>query len=186
MISFRCKPKAESASNSGERLSGSGGRPKDTYGPNLPDLTTTGSPVSGSSPKYLSVGASRNSMAFSRESRIPFLDYRIVDYVISLPKNYKITAYDRKKALKNIMHSKLSSKIINRKDKMGFPVPLNQWIKKDLRQFTLELLTDNKAKTRKIINSAKIEKYIDNIDTFSRELWGALNIEMWFKVYIDE
>jgi asparagine synthase (glutamine-hydrolysing) len=68
---------------------------------------------------------------------------------------------------------------------MGFPTPLNEWMIGPLRDYTLDILTSKKAKERGILNIKGIEKQIKVESKFSRDLWGALNIEMWYRKFID-
>jgi asparagine synthase (glutamine-hydrolysing) len=77
--------------------------------------------------------ADKMTMAASVELRVPFLDYRLVELLASLPSSYKIKNGSRKHILKSVMHNKIPVDIINRK-KMGFPVPTNKWFRSDLLQ----------------------------------------------------
>ena len=79
------------------------------------------------------------------------------------------------KAAKDI----LPSEIKNRKDKMGFPTPLNEWMKGSLREFVLDIMLSQQARQRKMYNLAKIEKKIDQDQKFTRDIWGVLNLELW-------
>ena len=81
------------------------------------------------------------------------------------------TKYMLIKALEDIV----PKKIIQRKDKMGFPVPLNQWISGPLKDYCMDLLTDQTARNRGLLKTDVIEKQIYNEGKFSRELWGTLN-----------
>ena len=127
----------------------------------------------------------RASMTFSIESRVPLLDKNIVELASKIPSPMKFaggkTKYMLIKALENIV----PKKIIERKDKMGFPVPLNQWISGPLKDYCMDLLTDQTAKNRGLLKTEAIEKQINNEGKFSRELWGALNLEVWHRKFID-
>src|SRR5690606_17540122 len=69
----------------------------------------------------------RVSMAVSLESRVPLIDYRIVELVASMPPSMKFKGAEMKYILKKSIQDILPREILNRKDKMGFPVPLNLW-----------------------------------------------------------
>jgi asparagine synthase (glutamine-hydrolysing) len=69
----------------------------------------------------------RNSMAFSVESRVPFLDFRIVEYALNLPTNLKINKGIRKYVLRESFKNILPTVIYNRYDKLGFPTPQERW-----------------------------------------------------------
>jgi len=71
----------------------------------------------------------RNSMAFSLESRLPFLDYRLVEFAFSLPAKLKVRNERTKYMLSKMGESILPEPILNRKDKMGFNTPAQSWFK---------------------------------------------------------
>jgi len=73
----------------------------------------------------------RNSMRFSIESRLPFLDYRLVEFAFSLPAKYKIRGSTTKWLLHGLASSILPEEVLNRKDKMGFTTPAHQWFLQD-------------------------------------------------------
>ncbi len=75
--------------------------------------------------------ADKMTMAASIELRVPFLDYRLVEFAMSLPSSMKINKGSSKHILKNMIGNKLPSEIVHRK-KMGFPVPIEEWFGKDL------------------------------------------------------
>ncbi|NLD57455.1 MAG: asparagine synthase (glutamine-hydrolyzing), partial [Methanomicrobiales archaeon] len=77
----------------------------------------------------------RNAMAFSIESRVPYLDYRFVEYVCALPLDQKIRRGVTKVALRNAIRGIVPESIRCRMDKMGFVTPEEVWMKEDLRPF---------------------------------------------------
>jgi asparagine synthase (glutamine-hydrolysing) len=76
--------------------------------------------------------------------------------------------------------------IMNRKDKMGFPVPLHIWSKNKAKDFILDTLLSKKAKERNMINTQYVEKLINTEQPFSRGLWGLLSLELWYNQFIDQ
>jgi len=72
----------------------------------------------------------RNSMAFSIEARVPYLDYRLIEYVLSLPEHIKIKAGETKYLQKNSVGKYSIPEIVNRKDKIGFATPERVWMEK--------------------------------------------------------
>jgi asparagine synthase (glutamine-hydrolysing) len=129
----------------------------------------------------------RMSMAASLESRVPLLDHRIVDFVTSMPPATKFNAgqtkYILKKALKNIV----PPEVLHRKDKMGFPVPINIWLTTpSFKSFVNDLLLSKASKERGVFSVAEIERMINTDQGFSRQLWGALSLEVWFQTFIDK
>jgi asparagine synthase (glutamine-hydrolysing) len=77
--------------------------------------------------------ADKMTMAASIELRVPFLDYRMVELAASFPSRVKLDAGNGKALLKSIMRNRLPQMIVNR-EKMGFPVPVADWFKKDLSE----------------------------------------------------
>ena len=127
----------------------------------------------------------RMSMAVSIESRVPILDYRIVELASKMPPSMKFAGGKTKAILIESVKNILPQTIINRKDKMGFPTPINNWLANDLKDYALDILTSSKAKNRAHLNINAIEQQINTSGKFSRDLWGALNLEMWYRTFID-
>jgi len=129
----------------------------------------------------------RMSMAWSLESRVPFLDTRIAELAFSMPSNIKfkggITKYILRKALKG----KLPESILWRQDKLGFPVPLKQWFKNDLNSFLKDKMLNSTALNRNIFRKEKIEAQLsgNQESEFDRTLWGMLCMETWFSIFMD-
>jgi asparagine synthase (glutamine-hydrolysing) len=127
----------------------------------------------------------RITMACSLESRVPLLDPRIVELVASMPPRMKFRGAEMKYILKKSMKNILPSLILERKDKMGFPVPLHLWARNHLLEFFRDILLSAPCKNRGIFNLPAIEKLIAEEDAYSRRLWGFLNIELWFRQFVD-
>lgn len=73
----------------------------------------------------------RNSMAFSLEARVPYLDYRLVEYVLGLPEQLKIQAGETKYLQKKALEKYTIPEILNRTDKIGFGTPGDEWMMTD-------------------------------------------------------
>ncbi|MFH1320659.1 MAG: asparagine synthase (glutamine-hydrolyzing) [Bacteroidota bacterium] len=127
----------------------------------------------------------RVSMAVSLESRVPLLDKRIVELAARMPPTMKFAGGKTKYMLLQAVKDILPKEIINRKDKMGFPVPFNEWLAGPLKEYALDILTGKSARERGIFNIDQIEKQIQTSSKFGRGLWGALNIETWYRKFID-
>ncbi len=139
----------------------------------------------GSLPALLQV-EDRMSMAVSVESRVPLLDRRIVDLIASMPPAMKFKGAEMKYILKRAVGDYLPPLILNRKDKMGFPVPFNLWAKNEAKDFITDTLLSQKSKQRGIFESKKVEKLITSQHPFSRQLWGMLSLELWYRRFIDK
>ena len=127
----------------------------------------------------------RVTMAVSLESRVPMLDYRIVELVISMLPRMKFKGAEMKYILRRAVKDLLPARIYERQDKMGFPVPMHIWARNRLRGFFREVLMSSKCRERGIFNPEQVEKLIENEDAFGRRLWGLLNLELWFRRFID-
>jgi asparagine synthase (glutamine-hydrolysing) len=127
----------------------------------------------------------RVSMAASLESRVPFLDHRIVDLVASMPAPLKFHGADMKYILKKAIGEILPPRILARKDKMGFPVPLHLWARGRSKEFFRETLLSSECRSRGMFDTCALEKLLDGEQPFGRRLWGLLNLELWYRQFID-
>ena len=139
----------------------------------------------GSLPGLLQV-EDRVSMSVSIESRVPLLDKRIVDLISRMPAGMKFKGGEMKYLLKKTIKDIMPPEIMNRKDKMGFPVPLHIWSKNKAKDFIMDTLLSKKARERNMINTDYVEKLINSEQPFSRGLWGLLSLELWHNQFIDK
>jgi asparagine synthase (glutamine-hydrolysing) len=139
----------------------------------------------GSLPGLLQV-EDRVSMSVSIESRVPILDRRIVDLISKMPAKMKFKGGEMKYLLKRTIKDIMPPKIMNRKDKMGFPVPLHIWSKNKAKPSILDTLLSQKSKDRNILDTQYIEKLVNSEQPFSRGLWGLLSLEIWYNQFIDK
>jgi asparagine synthase (glutamine-hydrolysing) len=128
----------------------------------------------------------RVSMAASIESRVPLLDRRIVDLISRMPAGMKFKGGEMKYLLKKTIRDVMPEKIMKRKEKMGFPVPMHLWVKNKARDFVLDTLLSKHARERNIINADYVEQLIASERPFGRGLWGILCLELWFRQFIDK
>jgi asparagine synthase (glutamine-hydrolysing) len=141
--------------------------------------------LTGSLPALLQV-EDRVSMAVSIESRVPLLDRRIIDLISRMPAKMKFKGGELKYLMKRAVKDTIPHEIYNRKDKMGFPVPLHIWSKNHAKDFIMDTLLSKNAKERNILNTKHIEDLINSEQPFSRGLWGLLSLEIWFNQFIDK
>jgi asparagine synthase (glutamine-hydrolysing) len=127
----------------------------------------------------------RVSMAVSLESRVPLIDPRIAQLVASMPPNIKFNGGQTKFILKTAMKSLLPKPILERKDKMGFPVPLKQWWNGPLKDFAADILLSNTCHERGIFNRRGLRRLIEVEGQYGRQIWAALCLELWHKIFID-
>jgi asparagine synthase (glutamine-hydrolysing) len=127
----------------------------------------------------------RVSMAASLESRVPLLDHRIVDLVTSMPAPLKFKGAEMKYALKRAIGDMLPPRILHRKEKMGFPVPLHLWARGRAREFMTDTLLSSACRMRGIFDPQAVENLLSGERPFGRRIWGLLNLELWYRQFID-
>jgi asparagine synthase (glutamine-hydrolysing) len=127
----------------------------------------------------------RASMATSLESRVPLLDHRIVQLVSSMPPGMKFKGGELKYILKRAVQHLLPAKIARRKDKMGFPVPLHLWSRGRCRDLFADVLLSGSARDRGLFDLSRVEFALRDERAFSRRLWGMINLELWYRTFID-
>jgi asparagine synthase (glutamine-hydrolysing) len=127
----------------------------------------------------------RMSMAHGVEARVPFLDHPLVEFTATMPSDIKFKDGMLKRVLVETMGQVLPQEILNRKDKMGFPVPLTYWLKKDLKEFIEDLFSSQAAAERPYFNHREIIKGLTNESKFGRKAWGLLSLEIWHRQFHD-
>lgn len=124
-------------------------------------------------PDDMLVKVDRMSMAYSLETRAPFLDYRLIEFMVGVDKQVKMQGYERKSILKNTLARKLPAPLLSA-SKKGFRVPLREWFKDD--GFTTEL--NELVKTNSFANREVLKKVIDLNRTGQKDygnfIWGCL------------
>ena len=129
----------------------------------------------------------RVSMAVSLESRVPLLDTRIIDLVTSMPPRIKFRGGRTKHVFREAVAGTIPDAILKRKDKMGFPVPLKEWMAAGpVREFVTDTLTTRRSRERGLFDPAALARLIDRETVFGRQLWGVLCLELWHREFIDE
>jgi asparagine synthase (glutamine-hydrolysing) len=127
------------------------------------------------------------SMAFSLESRLPFMDYRLVDFCFSLPSEYLINDGKGKFILRETMKDILPPHIYQDHKKLGFPSPIDLFFKEN-KTLIKDLLLNDKAKSRNIFNTIKLETLINSVgekNNSERIIFRLICIELWFRNFID-
>ncbi len=128
------------------------------------------------------------SMANSLEVRVPFLDHNLVNFVMSLPGNFKIDRKNRKKILKDTFSYLLPAEILNR-TKQGFEVPLLKWFRKELSGFINDdVLNENFIIEQNIFNLLEIKKLKKKLHSLNpaetpARIWGLIVFQQWWKKF---
>jgi len=130
----------------------------------------------------------RMSMAHGIESRVPLLDHPLVELVATIPSNIKFQNGELKRLLKIVSGAWLPKKILERKDKMGFPVPLQLWMKREgpAREFVMDTFRSERARKRfYFARPFDVEGVVEREGLFSRNLWAFLSLELWQQRFFD-
>ena len=132
----------------------------------------------------------RNSMYFSLESRLPFLDYRLVEKTLASSSDMKIKHGFTKHILRKALREVLPEKIRLRSDKIGFSTPIDEWLREpDWQKLIYELLYSETFKGRGIIDHAKAIKlynnHVSNKQNYAKDIWKMIHLELWFREFID-
>ncbi len=126
----------------------------------------------------------RATMSTSLEGREPLLDHRLIEFMASLPSNYKIKGNTKKYILKSIVHDYIPQSMMDR-PKMGFSIPLSEWFGDELKNYVLEYLDDNKIEKTGLFNVDKIsilkKQWINGDNLVANKIWLILTFMMWYE-----
>jgi asparagine synthase (glutamine-hydrolysing) len=129
------------------------------------------------------------SMGRSLESRVPFLDHRLVEFVFGLPDRWKFDGIESKIVLKRALRDVLPPEILARKDKIGFGTPVAEWIRAGFDAEVRPLLLSSRATSRGIFDPVEIEntlgKFARGETRLGNLIFCWLSLEIWFQMYID-
>lgn len=127
----------------------------------------------------------RMSMAHGLESRVPFLDHSVVEFVATVPADVKFKNGRMKHLVKNTYADVIPGSVMGRRDKMGFPVPLKEWFSGPLRGFVRDVFCTPAARTRPFIRADRVMENMAREGQFSRKTWGLLSLELWYQQFHD-
>ncbi len=131
----------------------------------------------------------RNSMAHSVEARVPFLDYRLVEFLFALPPEQKIKNAVTKIIFRRALDDVLPKSIQGRTDKMGFVTPEQEWFSTELRHWARDILYSSSFRTRGYFDPPLIhqafEDYIAGKRGSTFLVWRWINLELWFQQFMD-
>ena len=130
--------------------------------------------------------ADRNSMAFSREVRLPFLDHRLIEYGFGLPRDLLLRNAVTKVVLRESMKGIVPDEILNRKDKLAYAPPQQQWIRGPLRTWMTDMLA-NAERRASIFMPREVLKLREGLGHSANNTlaWRVASTEAWFQLMID-
>ena len=124
----------------------------------------------------------RAAMSNSLETRIPFLDHEIVEYSWSMPLKYKISKGIGKRILRDILYQHIPAELFDR-PKRGFGVPLDRWLRGELRLWAEDLLSRNKLEADGYFNPDSVrtiwDEHLSSRRNHASRLWSILMFQSW-------
>ena len=137
-------------------------------------------------PDELLMCCDKMSMAASIEARVPFLDVEFVEFVESIPSRLKVRTSSGKHIHKRAMASRLPREIIQRKKK-GFPAPMDQWLRQELRPYASDMLLAPDSACAEFFTRSHIEALLNRHGAgadLQREIFTLLTFELWHRTFL--
>lgn len=138
-------------------------------------------------PDDLLIKADKMTMANSLELRVPLLDHKLLEFAASLPAHYKVNGFTTKFVAKRALSSRIPREIIERR-KVGFPVPYESWLRKDLGGWVQDILFDRKTVARGYFDKKAVEDLV-KVDQqsggYSKEIFCLATLELWHRAFLD-
>ena len=130
----------------------------------------------------------RAGMSVSLEGREPFLDHRIIEWAAKLPMEYKYNNGIKKFIIKEIVHKYIPKKMMDR-PKMGFGIPIADWLQNDLKPFVNKYLDENFIEKQNIFNNSEIQRirksFYQGKSERAEKIWYLLMFQMWYDKWIN-
>ena len=139
-------------------------------------------------PDDLLLKADKMTMANSLELRVPFLDHKLLEFAASLPAHYKVRRFTTKYLAKRALKDLIPKEILRRK-KVGFPVPYESWLRKELKPWISDLLLDRTSLARGYFERRCIEHVMaqdDRTGRFSKEILSLATLELWHRAFLTQ
>jgi asparagine synthase (glutamine-hydrolysing) len=125
-------------------------------------------------------------MAHGLESRVPFLDHPLVELAATMPADVKFQNGTMKHVLRSAMRTVVPVTIAERQDKMGFPVPLTEWMQGEAHDFVHDIFASCHALQRELIDNKRVLDGLTQEPKFGRKIWGLLSLELWQQEFHDQ
>jgi asparagine synthase (glutamine-hydrolysing) len=130
----------------------------------------------------------RATMSTSLEGREPFLDQNIIEWAAKLPSGIKYYKGQKKHLLRQIVHKYIPAKMMDR-PKMGFGIPVHEWLGKELKELLLDHLSEQSLSAHFFFDKAVVRKQVDEFLSGRKEhylkLWHLLMFQMWYRKWMN-
>jgi asparagine synthase (glutamine-hydrolysing) len=139
-------------------------------------------------PDDLLLKADKMTMANSIELRVPFLDHKFLEFAAGLPENFKVRNFTTKYIAKTALKERVPHEILHRK-KVGFPVPYEQWMRTELKDWVRDILLDSKTLSRGYFKKACIEQLIEEdlrLHNYPKEILSLVSLELWHRAFLQK
>jgi len=136
-------------------------------------------------PDDLLIKADKMTMATSVELRVPFLDFRVMEFAASLPQHYKVRGMSLKRVLKAALATEVPAKILDRK-KAGFPVPYDRWLRNELREFVGDTVLGPTARLTRYFRRESLNRLVSSFfaqGVASKEVFSLIVLELWLQQF---
>ena len=129
----------------------------------------------------------RSSMFYSLETRAPYLDKNIVEFMFDKPESLKINNTSSKILLRKLNNKYFPKNLIETK-KFGFAIPIAQWLKKDLKDWSNDILLDKNSLIYNYLDQQEVNQIITNhhngIENNEHKIWSLLQLNLWYDEYM--
>jgi asparagine synthase (glutamine-hydrolysing) len=139
-------------------------------------------------PDDLLIKADKMTMANSIELRVPLLDHKLLEFAAALPTDLKIRGLTTKYLAKKAMAQRVPKSIVYR-PKVGFPVPYESWLRKDLRDWACEMLFDRTTTNRGYFTLPAVHELLARDEAtgrYSKEIFSLITLELWHRSFLDQ
>jgi len=135
-------------------------------------------------PDDLLAKVDRASMAVSLETRVPFLDHNIVEFVMSLPMEFKLKNNKGKHLLRKVLYKYVPKEIMER-PKMGFTIPIGEWLRGPLKDWATDLIEPSRLKNDGYFDPNPVHQlwngHLDGHTNWGHQLWNVLMLQSWLE-----
>lgn len=139
-------------------------------------------------PNNILTKVDRATMSLSLEGREPLLDHRLIEFVARLPVEFKFDGKTTKKILKDIVYRYVPKEMMDR-PKSGFSLPINSWLKGDLRPFMEEMLNEKMIERTGFLNGREVTKlknaFLKRGNDDRTIIWKIIQFQMWYNRWIN-